>query len=76
MAAPLGVLAKARQQPPVEMKKKLMAGSLGVLLVAATTKVEDVDGGPLGVLSVDRWQPPLKFKTSMAGPLGVLAEVR
>jgi hypothetical protein len=41
-----------QQQPPLKLKKTLMAGPLGVLSVfpaAVTTEVEeDVDGGALG----------------------------
>jgi hypothetical protein len=54
-----------------------MAGPLGVLAVgsaAATTDVEDVDGGPPGGCCQDfRQRPPPELKTLMAGPLGVLA---
>jgi hypothetical protein len=49
MVGPLGVLTEVRQQPPLKMKKTLMVGPWGVLSVfsvAATTNVEDVDGGP------------------------------
>jgi hypothetical protein len=52
-----------------------MAGPLGVLAAspaAATTEVEDIDGGPPGVLAQVRRRPPPKLETSMAGPLGVL----
>jgi hypothetical protein len=43
-------------------------------LAAATTDVEDVDGGPPGgCWRQVRQRPPPKLETSTAGPLGVLA---
>jgi hypothetical protein len=46
---------------------------LAVGPAAATTEVEDVDGGPsCGCWWQVRQRPPPKLKTSMAGPLGVL----
>jgi hypothetical protein len=57
-----------------------MAGPLGGAVgrpAAATTEVEDVDGGPLGVLAKVRQQPPPEMKkTPMVGPWGVLSVVR
>jgi hypothetical protein len=41
---------------------------------AASTEVEDIDGGPpRGCWWQVRHRPPLKLKTLMEGPLGVLA---
>jgi hypothetical protein len=54
-----------------------MAGPLGVLVAgpaAATTDVEDVDGGPPGGCCRDfRQRPPSMLKTSTTSHLGVLA---
>jgi hypothetical protein len=50
LAGPLGVLLVDRQQAPPKLKT-LMAGPLGDSVgrpTAATTEVEDVDGGPPG----------------------------
>jgi hypothetical protein len=47
---------------------------LSVFLTAATTKVEDIDGGPPGgCCRYFRPWPPLKLKTSMTGPQGVMS---
>jgi hypothetical protein len=51
-----------------------MAGPWGLLsgfLIAATTGVEDVDGGPpRGCWWQVQQRPPLELETSMVGPLG------
>jgi hypothetical protein len=51
-----------------------MVGPLGVLVTgpaAATTDVEDIDGGsPRGCCRNFRQRSPPMFKTSMADPLG------
>jgi hypothetical protein len=53
-------------------------GGAGWILKAATTEdEEDVDDGPPeGCCRYFQQRPPPKLKTSMAGLLGVLAEVR
>jgi hypothetical protein len=49
-------------------------GALAAGPAAATTEVEDVDGGPPRGCYRDFWQwPPPKLETSMVDPLGVLA---
>jgi hypothetical protein len=56
-----------------------MVGPLGVLvagLAAATTEVEDVDGGPPGgCWQQVRQRPPPKFKMSMVGPAAATTKV-
>jgi hypothetical protein len=49
-------------------------GVLAAGLTTDTTEDEDIDGGPpWWVPRQVQQQPPLKLKTSMTGPLGVLA---
>jgi hypothetical protein len=67
-----------REVPVLEVRKleTWMASPWEVLVVgpaAATTEVEDVEGGPSGgCWRQGRQRPPPMLETSMAGPLGVL----
>jgi hypothetical protein len=57
-----------------------MADPLGLLsgfLTAATTDVEDIDGGPpKGCWWQVRQRPPPKLKTSMVGPLASMTIIK